>query len=135
MQIYAGNMIRLLQIKFKGIIYLPYQASSLIFWEGLQRKMIFFVPSKRFLRAMNEKKMVHIYCLLPNGVEEFIDWMEWYADAYQDIIVYFDSWQDLKKKVETLDYDAARARITRCARYHKETVLHRGKEVFQGFAS
>jgi hypothetical protein len=118
---------------FKGIIYLPYQVSSLIFWEAIQKGIIFFVPSKKFLRSMIKRNMIHEYCLLPNGIVEFVDWMEWYAEAYQDLMVYFDSWQDLKEKIDTIDYAALHARILRYAQYHRETVLHRWKEVFQGF--
>ena len=43
---------------FKGIIYFPYQVSNLVFFEGINRGIIFFVPSKEFFKSLVKKEKI-----------------------------------------------------------------------------
>ncbi len=62
------------------------------------------------------------------------DICEWYTHEHQDLLIYFDSWADLKHKVETTDYEAARERIAEFGRRHLEKTLNQWREVFNEIA-
>lgn len=107
---------------FKGVIYFPYQWSNLALFENIQNGLIHFIPSKRFI-AENQHRIR--YCTLNN-----FDLCEWYCSEYQDLFVYFDSWQDLKEKMKTTDYDAMSNKIKSRAQQHRTTMLTRWQELF-----
>jgi len=55
---------------------------------------------------------------------------EWYAPEHKDIIVYYDSWEDLRDKVANTDYAAMRKKIVAFADDHKRKMLKRWRRVF-----
>ncbi len=108
---------------FKGIIYFPYQWSNLALFENLQQGFIHFVPSEKFIL---ENRSVPIrYCTLSN-----FHLCEWYSNEHRDLFVYFDSWADLKYKMDTLDYTALSEKTKRFAQQHRMTMIKRWQEVF-----
>ena len=59
---------------------------------------------------------------------------EWFSPEHDDVIIHFDSWADLKHKIETTDYEAARERIAEFGRRHLEKTLTQWREVFDEIA-
>ena len=116
---------------FKGIIHLPYTWSSLAFFENMQLGIPYFVPSPAFL----EKLVAYGNYFHPNlsalVEKKLYDLSEWYAPEHQDIITYFDSWEDLKKKTEEMDYAAQREKIRSFAVMHKEVMIGRWKKLLE----
>jgi len=111
---------------FKGILYFPYNASNLAMFENFQRGLIHFVPSPKFI---TEKKQEG------HPIPNFIHWAipeesDWYKDDYKDCFVYFDSWQDLKDKIENIDYETKSKKIRALGKKHRETMLRRWRETF-----
>ncbi len=109
---------------FKGVIYFPYQASNLVFFENIQRGIIHFVPSERFIEQL---------CSMGAPIWSWYEmrYCEWYFGEHRDIIVYFDSWNDLQHKVATTDYLQMRKRIAQFADDHKELMLNQWRTVLK----
>lgn len=106
---------------FKGVLYFPYQWSNLALFEGLQRGLIHFVPSPRFVND-NRGRIRH------TTLSEF-DLCEWYAPENRDCLVYFDSWQDLKQKANQ-DYTELKKRCINFGIAHRQAMLSRWNAVF-----
>ena len=59
-----------------------------------------------------------------------IDLTEWYCAEHKDWFIYFDSWQDLKVKIDTTNYGAARKKIRQYGADHNRTVLDQWSTLF-----
>jgi len=112
---------------FKGIIYFPYQASNLALFEHLQRGIIQFVPSKKFILELNNAG----HSLMPFVWGSGVEYNEWYNDENKNYIIYFDSWDDLKYKIEHTDYDQMRKKIRAFGKKHRKSMLERWRNVFE----
>jgi len=86
--------------EYKGFIHLPYQVNIQSLWENLGYYIIYFIPSKKFIKELllteswyywEEKER-------PQFIEESIDLSEWYIDENACLFEYFDSWDDLELK-------------------------------------
>lgn len=108
---------------FKGVIYFPYQWSNLALFEGMQRGVIHFVPSEKFILENQHQPIRH------PTLHEF-SLCEWYAPENRACIVYFDSWHDLKHKIETTDYKLLKTRNLNAGLKHRQTMLNRWQAIF-----
>lgn len=111
---------------FKGILFFPYQASNISLFENLQRGIVQFVPSEKFLKEKRKTKELQIPFVWYSSEET----SEWYNKENRDYLIYFDSWQDLKYKIENTDYEYMRKKIRAFGKKHRETMLQRWKKVF-----
>lgn len=115
---------------FKGIIHLPYAWSNLAFFENIALGIPYFVPSKKFLKKLlQEPNYWHTepYCLLK---ENRFDLSEWYQPGREEIITYFDSWNDLKHKIATADYPLLKERTKAYAKHYQSLMLERWSKIF-----
>jgi hypothetical protein len=112
-------------IQYKGGIYIPYAWSTLVFFERIQLGLVTFIPSLRFL--MDLFKMGNWWFQPPFSPQnpELLKLSEWYCDEHRDILVYFDSWEDLQEKVKTTDYKARTETILKFAQKHHDDMLSR----------
>ncbi len=106
---------------FKGVLYFPYAWSNLALFENIQRGIVHFVPSEKFISEHRNIRNVTL--------SEF-QWVEWYAAEHRDLFVYFDSWEDLRQKVQNTDYEALRKKNIEFGAQHRPTMLGRWREVF-----
>lgn len=115
---------------FKGIIFFIYGAwLNIAMFENFQKGLVHFLPSIEFMEELNRSGAPvsgHPYVL---GSKLYL-LCEWYAPEHKDLIVYYDSWKDLKHKIETTDYDAMRTRIIDFAKRHEREMIARWKQVF-----
>ena len=107
----------------KGTIYFPYQWSNLALFENMQRGMVHFIPSEKFIRENYRTPIRYV------TLDKF-HLCEWYAPEHRDLLVYFDSWSDLKHKIATTDYVAMSKKIKAFAQQHRATMLGRWQQVF-----
>ncbi|MDX8430972.1 MAG: hypothetical protein SNF33_04115 [Candidatus Algichlamydia australiensis] len=107
---------------FKGIVHIPYAWSNLALFENLRNGLIYFIPSKKFLLRLS--KMSNFFWSPPFR-REFVEDSEWYNPEYKDLFVFFDSWKDLKKRVETTDYLAMQERIMQFSKQHQKEMLEK----------
>ena len=119
-------------LAYKGIICLPYAWCTLTFFEVMQLGIIYFVPSLSFILRLLQN---HTYWFQPPYIrnEEILRLSEWYCDEHKDLLVYFDSWEDLAEKVKTTDYEAQTKKILLFARLHSARVLLQWNEVFEDY--
>ena len=108
---------------FKGVIYFPYQASNIALFENIERGIIHFVPSERFIEECITRKEPIYYWHEPY-------YCEWYFGEHRDILVYFDSWEELQHKVATTDYASMRKKIKKFAQYHRNKMLSQWQTIF-----
>ena len=90
--------------EYLGYIHLPYQTNIQSLWENLGWNIIYFIPSKRFIKELIEtttwyhweekNKPKDIYL-------KSIELAEWYQPETSKLLVYFDNWDDLKYKIQT----------------------------------
>jgi hypothetical protein len=118
---------------FKGIIHLPYAWSNLAFFENIALGLPYFIPSQAFLKTLlQQPNYWHTNPHLLTEEGQFA-LSEWYQPGREEIITYFDSWEDLKYKIDTANYPALRERIRNYAKEYQQTMLKRWAEVFNRF--
>jgi len=86
--------------EYLGFLHLPYQTNIQSLWENLGHAIIYFIPSKMFLKELvqeswyywEEKTKYH------DSLNISIDLAEWYQPENETCFVFFDSWMDLKEK-------------------------------------
>ena len=124
--VYCGNYNGPADLKdFKAILHFPYQWSNLALFENIQNGMIHFAPSLLFVKQLlNERRSIRYIS------SNFAEWAEWYRDENKDLFVYFDSWQDLKEKIERTDYKTMNEKIKNFALDHRSSMLARWRSVF-----
>jgi hypothetical protein len=114
-------------IDFKGIIHIPYAWSNFALFENLQNELIYFIPSKNFLLTMAKEKN---FFWSPPFVSEIIHLSEWYCSEFNDLFVYFDSWNDLVLKIKSLDYDKKKKIIKDKMKEHTNKTLGSWRKFF-----
>lgn len=114
--------------RFKGIIHIPYAWSNLALFENTQLGLSYFVPSQKFMLQ-----------LLRSGKAWWPDkgymyqhshLSEWYNQANKDLLIYFDSWQDLQHKINTLNFDKLKENIKIAAQKHQTDVINKWQHIF-----
>ncbi len=114
-------------VGFKGIIHIPCALSNLALFENIHAGLIYFIPSKFFLHELLLFPGINFTDWRMNS----IDYSEWYLPENEPLFVYFDSWQDLKHKIETLDFDKKRKQVLEFAQKHHKEMLSRWEFVFK----
>jgi hypothetical protein len=118
-------------VDFKGIIHLPYSWSNLAFFENIGLGIVYFVPSPTFFRKLADQGGYFHPSISSLINENLFHLSEWYCDEHSDIIVYFDSWKDLKEKTISTDFSEMREKIKNYALVHKAKMFSRWKAVFE----
>lgn len=119
---------------FKGIISFPYAWSNLALFENLSSGLPYFVPSRAFLfKLMQQREYWHTN---PDWIttEGRFDLSEWYKPSLQDVVTYFDSWEDLKRKIQTADFVKLREKTKAYATINRETMLNRWQQIFSAIS-
>jgi hypothetical protein len=122
-------------LKYKGIICIPYAWSTLTFFEVMQLGVVYFVPSISFLIQLSQTPGMDRFWFQPpyNYDPTLLKAAEWYCDDFSDILVYFDSWEDLVKKVKTTDYEVQTQKILNCARAHLMNTLSGWNRIIEDY--
>lgn len=124
-------------LEYKGIICLPNAWSILTFFEVMQLGIIYFVPTQRFLVEMsnsNEYLIQRYWFQVPyNGDPNLLKASEWYCDEHNDLIIYFDSWEDLQEKIKTTDYEKQTQKILEYAEKHSYVTLTKWNNIITDY--
>ncbi len=116
---------------FKGVIFFTYGAwQNISMFENFKSGLVHFLPSISFMEELyrlnapvsGQRSVI---------LSRLYEFSGWYSKEYRDLLVYYDSWQDLKYKVETTDYGACKQKIVSFARKHEQEMLHRWSELFK----
>ena len=124
---YSGKYNGPLDLKgYKGIIHIPYAWSNLALFENLQNNLIYFIPSQKFLIELKKDKD---FFWSPPYIENKLYMSEWYCEELTNIIVYFDNWDDLINKINTIDYINQKNMILNFCKIHTENELKKWQEI------
>lgn len=110
--------------QFKGVLFVPYAFSNLALFENLQRGIVHFVPTQRFISQLG---------CIRGGMHGNLQWSEWYFKQYEDYLIYFDSWAELKHKMQTVDYAAIQPKIKAVGQHHRLGMIEEWKRLFGEF--
>jgi hypothetical protein len=78
----------------KGIIHIPYAWSNLALFENWAMCNIYFIPTKKFLIELSKSSK---FFWSPPFSVDFLESSEWYLPEHQELFIYFDNFDDLKK--------------------------------------
>ena len=109
--------------EFKGIIHLPYNWSTLAVFSNIRFGIPYFIPSLSFFKELLRQPNYYHANSAQLIEDQRHELSEWYCKKNEPIFIYFDSWEDLKHKIETCDYAAARAKIKAFAKEHQAQTL------------
>jgi hypothetical protein len=124
---YCGKYNGPLDLKdYRGIIHIPYAWSNLALFENLQNNLIYFIPSKQFLIELKKDKD---FFWSPPYIENKLDMSEWYCEDLKNVIVYFDSWDDLINKINTIDYANQKNIISNFCKIHTKNELKKWQDL------
>lgn len=87
--------------EYIGFLHLPYQTNIQSLWENLGHQIVYFIPSKSFLKQIVTEFWYYWEEKLGKPgdlIFKSIDLAEWYQPEHEHLFVYFDSWQDLETK-------------------------------------
>lgn len=111
--------------EFAGVIHLPYAWSNLAFFEALHLSIIYFIPSKDFFMKLYNKKENDNYWFQDSYCIDKINLCEWYQPIHKDILIYFNSWDDLKNKIDNLDFKKQKEIIKKFGIEHEKKTLEK----------
>lgn len=86
---------------FKGIIHIPHSWSNISFFKAMQLGIIYFIPTMNFLLKLKSNR--NFYWTPPFNIE-LLFMSEWYCSNNKNLIIYFDSWIDLRNKIKNTNY-------------------------------
>ena len=119
--------------EFLGVIHIPYAWSNLALFEAIQYGIIYFIPSLTFLKYLINTNIdglkKNIFFWSHPMVESKLDISEWYCKDFQDAFIYFDSWDDLKKKINELDFNKQKIILKNIADKHEKENLEKWKNI------
>jgi len=129
---YCGRYQGAMDLKeFKGIIHLPYSWSNLAFFENIALGIPYFIPSIDFFKQLAKQNNYFHPNLATLLQDQLFELSEWYKPERKEIIIYFDSWEDLKRKVNETNYELQRQKIQEYAAQYRLEMLNRWKDVFE----
>ena len=118
--------------EFAGVIHIPYAWSNLALLEAIQLGIVFFIPSKKFLKYFIHTDIDGLkkdgFFWSPPLREDVLHLSEWYCNEFEEALIYFDSWKDLKKKINTLDFNKQKSILKKIGKKHEEETLEKWKK-------
>jgi len=92
--------------EYKGLLHLPYQVNIQGLWENLGYGIIYFIPSRTFIRELINKHTWYWWeehkTKSLELADRSIDLSEWYLPEHYGLFEYFDSWNHLKEITDTI---------------------------------
>ncbi len=114
---------------FKAVLYIPYAWSNVALFENIQRGIVHFIPTASFLQRLHRQGNP-IRPLTVGIVCNEYKYCDWYGEQFRDLFVFFDSWEELRDKVDSLDYKAFSEKVTKAARPLREATLQKWRDLF-----
>jgi hypothetical protein len=120
---------------YKGVICIPYAWSTIVFFERLQLGLVTFVPTERFLIELFKQGKYWFQPPFNILQPELLQISEWYTNEHRDLMVYFDSWEDLKFKIKNTNYVEKTNHILTRAKFIENETMNRWNYVFNDYSS
>jgi len=117
--------------EFAGVIHIPYSWTNFSLFEALQFGIIYFIPTLKFLKFLIDYPIKgykkDFFFWSPPLIKDMLYISEWYSDEFKDNIIFFDSFNDLKEKINNLNFSVLKNNILQNGNYHKENMLNKWK--------
>ena len=119
-------------IEFKGVITIPYAWSTWTLFEYISLNLIVFIPSPSFLLRFLDSKLNFWY---QNDIflKKYINISEWYCEENKQFFIYFDSWHDLRNKINNLDYKKHKQDNKKFSENHKNIILKKWENILYNY--
>ena len=78
---------------------------------------------------MNGEKKGNFFWSPPLLIKK-LEMSEWYCAEHKDLFVFFSSWDELKNKIDTLDYDNHKMRLLDFGIKHEKKMLAKWEMFF-----
>jgi hypothetical protein len=118
---------------YKGVICIPYAWSTIVFFERLQLGLVTFIPTERFLIQLFREGKYWFQPPFSIDHPELLQISEWYTSEHRDLMVYFDSWDDLTMKIKNTNYQEKTKTILNYAKLHEKETLDRWNHVVNDY--
>lgn len=121
--------------EYKAVLHLPYQTNTQSLWEYLAYNIIYVIPSKKFLYELLKTTPWYYWeenKRPDNLFVKSIELSEWYISDNESLFIYFDSWSELKEKMENiteLDIIEKRKTISEFMKINNNVNLEKWKSV------
>ena len=119
--------------EFAGVIHIPYAWSNLALLEAIQSEIIFFIPSltllKYFIHTNIDGEKKDSFFWSPPLIEDVLYLSEWYCKDFEDAFIYFDSWEDLKYKINTINFNSQKKLLKKIGDKHKKKMLDKWRKI------
>ena len=106
----------------EGMLCFPGIMPDHLVFEHLQQGIVQFVPTIRFLKRFR---------FVSHDSAKTIHMSEWYSPEYADFIQYFNSWNDLKTKMQEVDYAAVAKKMEQLGLEERNDAAASWKELFE----
>ena len=81
----------------KAVLHFPYVYATRSLIENLALENVYFLPSQQFLRDLDSTTPNYFWDGgLPDEARGDYSRSEWYLDKHRDLMIYFNSWEDLE---------------------------------------
>lgn len=133
--------------KFTGIIHIPYEISTMSIFEHYTMNIPLIFPTKEFLLKMFNSNELNVYgsysalfnfnsnpssldsLLKDNWFEKMLLYADFYNEEYFPYITYFDSFQDLESKLNSVDFDEISDKMKEFNKSRKDKILNLWKKI------
>lgn len=111
--------------EFAGVIHIPYAWSNLALFESIQNKIIYFIPSLQFFIQLSK---CDNFWFQDSYAFDNIEMSEWYCSENKNVFVFFDSWEDLRNKINTLDVVKQKEILKEIGENHEREMLEKWRK-------
>ena len=111
-------------LNYKAVIHIPYAWSNLAFFEMFSLGIVYFIPTIKFLNLLKKEKD---FFWSPPYIESLLNLSEWYNSEHKDLLIYFDSWEDLVLKIESLKYGEHKLKLKKYGKILEINTLNKWK--------
>jgi len=117
--------------KYKVQLILPSQISSQKIMENFRHGIVMMIPSEAFFREMVRESDQYSFdapeiIQLDEGLEKYTDW---YNDDMEDLFVFFNSWDDVRGLLHSVNFDKIRTRAKEFAEKQEIKIIEQWKDI------
>lgn len=112
-------------LNYKCVVHIPYAWSNLAFFESFHLGVVYFIPSTNLLFELSTNH--NFWFQNKNLIYKNIKLSEWYNPDYDNLLIKFDSWEDLKNKINSLNYEEHKLKLKEFGKKHEENILNSWK--------
>jgi hypothetical protein len=115
-------------LNYKCVVHIPYAWSNLAFFESFQLGIVYFIPTIDFF---NKLRIGKYFFWSPPFINNLLFLSEWYNPKFNNLIIKFNSWEDLVNKINTLDYEKHKLKLKEFGNTYKQETINKWKDILK----